>query len=57
MITCENCNKEHNGSYGSGRFCDEKCARTYSSNINKEQKGKKISEAMKERWKNGPHIR
>lgn len=25
MNICENCGKEHDGSYGSGRFCSKKC--------------------------------
>lgn len=28
---CENCGKEHDGSYGSGRFCCKKCARSFST--------------------------
>lgn len=36
---CENCGLEHNGSYGSGRFCSEICARSYSTkNENKKKK-------------------
>lgn len=31
MKKCEKCGKEHDGSYGSGRFCCGKCARSYSS--------------------------
>lgn len=33
MFKCENpdCNNEHDGSYGSGRFCCEKCKRHYSA--------------------------
>lgn len=31
MKKCEYCGKEHNGSYGSGRFCSSKCARRYSN--------------------------
>ena len=33
MFNCENpdCNKEHDGSYASGRFCCEKCRRHYTS--------------------------
>ena len=34
---CENCSKEHDGSYGSGRFCSDNCRRVYSGkrvNIN-----------------------
>ena len=31
MKVCEKCGKEHNGSYGSGRFCSKECAKSYSS--------------------------
>lgn len=55
-MICENCQDEHDGQYGSGRFCSKKCASIYSSNKNKEQKGKNISLAMKKRWKKNPHI-
>lgn len=30
-MICENCGKEHDGSYGSGRFCCKKCARSFST--------------------------
>ena len=30
-MLCENCGSEHNGSYGSGRFCCEKCAKSFST--------------------------
>lgn len=29
MFICENCGCEHNGSYGSGRFCSDHCRRIY----------------------------
>lgn len=32
MAKCERCGKEHDGSYGSGRFCSKKCA-SFSGNI------------------------
>lgn len=33
---CENCGKEHNGQYGSGRFCSKECAKSFSTkNISK----------------------
>lgn len=35
-MICEFCHREHDGSYGSGRFCSEKCARSFSSNHFKE---------------------
>jgi hypothetical protein len=31
MKKCELCNKEHDGSYGSGRFCSKECARSFST--------------------------
>ena len=30
-MKCENCGIEHDGKYGSGRFCSVKCARGFSS--------------------------
>lgn len=38
-MICENCGKEHDGSYGSGRFCSKECARSYatSNELNKHQ--------------------
>ena len=32
-MECENCGNEHDGSYGSGRFCSEHCRRQYSTRI------------------------
>ena len=29
-MKCENCGKEHDGSYGSGRFCSESCKQQYN---------------------------
>lgn len=34
-MICENCNKEHDGLYGSGRFCSSFCARSYSTKNSK----------------------
>jgi very-short-patch-repair endonuclease len=47
MYLCENCKVSNNGKYGSGRFCSQKCSRSYSSNIKKEEKNKKISISLK----------
>lgn len=30
-MKCEKCKQEHDGSYGSGRFCSAKCARSFST--------------------------
>lgn len=32
-MICEYCGKEHDGHYGSGRFCDVHCSKSFSSNI------------------------
>ena len=38
-MICENCSKEHEGNYGSGRFCSKECARSFSTkNIVRGQK-------------------
>lgn len=54
MKICENCNTEHNGVYGSGRFCNSKCARAFSTknkrqDINNKLKGKKLTEEHKKK--------
>jgi hypothetical protein len=37
-MKCEKCNKEHDGSYGSGRFCNSVCARSFSTaNVDKKK--------------------
>lgn len=42
-MTCEKCGKEHDGSYGSGRFCSERCARSFSGSGRSEESRKKTS--------------
>lgn len=40
-MECENCHREHDGSYGSGRFCSDHCRRVYSGkrvNVNGKHK-------------------
>lgn len=44
---CEFCGKENDGSYGSGRFCCQRCSVSYSSSINKDRKNKKISLSLR----------
>jgi len=45
MKKCENCNKEHDESYGSGRFCSKKCAN--SRGKRSEETKQKISIGIK----------
>ena len=42
-MKCENCDKEHDGKYSSGRFCGNKCARGFSTKA----KRKEISERVR----------
>lgn len=46
-MNCENCLKEHDGSFGSGRFCTIKCARGFSTKANRKQINEKVSKTLK----------
>lgn len=47
MVICENCENEHDGSYGSGRFCCLKCARAFSTKYKRSEINKAISASLK----------
>lgn len=49
MKICENCQKENDGSYGSSRFCNEKCARGFSTKEKRSEINKKVSKKLKGR--------
>lgn len=48
-MECENkkCSREHNGSYGSGRFCSPKCARSFSTSSKRKSINLKVSQTLK----------
>lgn len=46
MKKCENCNKEHEGTYGSGRFCSKLCARSFSTKAKRNEINKKVSKKL-----------
>ena len=46
-MICENCGCNHDGTYGSGRFCSCKCARCFSSKAKREEINKKVSNTLK----------
>lgn len=49
MKNCERCGKEHDGSYGSGRFCSQTCAFGRKLSLEERiERGKKIQVALKE---------
>jgi hypothetical protein len=43
---CENCGKEHDGSYGSGRFCSTLCSRSFSTKDRRQEINSKVSETL-----------
>lgn len=53
-MICEKCGKEHDGSFGSGRFCSRSCA---NSRVRPEEIKLKISNSVKQTFLNNPTIR
>ena len=46
---CENCGCSHAGTYGSGRFCSAKCARSFSTKQDRANISKKVSTTLLKR--------
>lgn len=46
-MKCEKCKQEHDGSYGSGRFCCSKCARSFATFLKRCEINKKVSDALR----------
>jgi len=46
MKKCENCECEHDGSYGSGRFCSSKCAKGFSTKAKRSLINEKVSKTL-----------
>jgi len=42
-MKCEYCNKDHDGSYCSGRFCSQHCSKGFSTKAKRKEINKKIS--------------
>lgn len=45
-MECENCKKEHDGTYGSGRFCTKECARGFSTKAKRVEINHKVSQTL-----------
>jgi hypothetical protein len=45
-MNCENCGIEHSGTYGTGRFCQSKCARSFSTKSKRQEINQKVSSTM-----------
>lgn len=48
-MKCENCSIEHDGAFGSGRFCAMRCARSFGAKMNREIRNAKTSNTLKSR--------
>lgn len=46
-MKCEKCSEEHDGSYGSGRFCGVKCAKSFSTYNKRDAINQKVSNRLK----------
>lgn len=46
MKTCENCGKDHEGIYGSGRFCSIKCSRSFSTKAKRSEINESVSKTL-----------
>ena len=49
MGLCELCGKQISTLYGSGRFCSEKCSRSFSSKAKRQEINKKVSDTLRGR--------
>lgn len=56
-MICENCNTEHIGEYGSGRFCSAKCARGFSTKSKRAEISQKVSVKMSGRKLSNEHVK
>lgn len=48
-MECENCNKQHDGSYASGRFCSKQCSKAFCTKGKRAEISRKVSEKLKGR--------
>jgi len=46
-MICEHCKQEHEGKYGSGRFCNQSCSNSFSSNKKTEKTYIKIGDKLR----------
>lgn len=47
MSKCEYCGKDHDGSYGSGRFCSKSCAKGFSTKLKRKEINQGLSKKNK----------
>jgi hypothetical protein len=56
MKICENCSKEHDETYGSGRFCSIKCARGFSTKAKRKEINEAVSKKLTKKIDKGEKI-
>jgi hypothetical protein len=50
---CENCEEDHSGKYASGRFCSQKCSRSFSTKSKRKEINEKVSKTLSGRKPTG----
>ncbi len=45
-MKCESCQTEHDGKYGSGRFCSKECAKGFSTKAKRKEISQKVSKKL-----------
>ena len=51
-MICQYCNKEHDGTYTTGRFCNSKCAHGFATKLKRQEINAKVSLSLK-----GKHLK
>lgn len=54
-MRCEKCECEHDGNYGSGRFCSQKCSRSFSTLVKRKEINDKVSKSLSGRIRSSEH--
>lgn len=55
-MICENCNSEHDGKFGSGRFCKMECSRAFSTKNKRKEINEKVSKSLTGRQLSNNHV-
>jgi len=57
-MNCECCEQQHDGKYGSGRFCSKTCSRRFSTKSKRKEINEKIKKSLsgKDLWRNRPRL-
>lgn len=56
-MICEKCDKKHDGTFGSGRFCSQKCASSFSTKNKRKEINQKVSQKIKQYFEDDENSR